>query len=319
VKNSLFHSAVEASQKSWFAYEPFTLLSTYKSFQKNFISLYAPYEYLVKRYRTATKNQVFPITTEYLDDNLEVTEENVALLRNAIELWRNATQTTDAIAPILFHYSWHCFNSFFAYTFFRWKRPHSKSHGIHVSNLSDDVGKIMIDISKKDGIFQRVVDTWSCLGGSLALSEYLPMFEGDEIGFQINQIPLFKETKCLELAQLLRFNPYEYEREYWKRFGRDKLVHNPSFSNSMGTPTKIMQSYLTLFVASSVARYRPVLWSSILAGETEEKALFALAYRNALLTYAEFGINSNSFIHRLSGFINDLMNGKFELKHLPLT
>jgi len=66
----------------------------------------------------------------------------------------------------------------------------------------------MIDISKKDGIFQRVVDTWSCLGGSLALSEYLPMFEGDEIGFQINQMPLFKETKCLELAQLLRFNPH---------------------------------------------------------------------------------------------------------------
>jgi hypothetical protein len=317
VKKSLFHSAVEASQKSWFAYEPFTLISTYKNFQRNFIKLYAPYEYLVKHYRTTTKNQVFPITTDYLDDNLEVSEENVALLRNAIELWRNATQTTDAIAPILFHYSWHCFNSFFAYTFFRWERQHSKSHGIHVSNLSDDVGKIMINISKKDGIFQRVVDTWSCLGCSLALSEYLPMFEGNKIEFQTNQMPLFKEIKCLELSQLLSFKPHEYEREYWKTFSRGKLVWNPSFSNSMGTPTKIMQSYLTLFVASSVARYRPVLWSSILAGETEEKANFALAYRNALLIYAEFGRNSNSFLNRLSGFINDLIKGKFELKQLP--
>ena len=72
-----------------------------------------------------------------------------------------------------------------------------------------------------------------------------------------------------------------------------------------------------MFVASSVARYRPVLWSSILAGETEEKAHFALAYRKALLMYAEFGINSNSFLHRLSRFIIDLINGKFELKHLP--
>ena len=313
----MFHSAVEASQKSWFAYEPFTLLSKYKSFQRNFIKLYAPYEYLVKSYRTTTKNQVFPITTDYLDSNLEVSEENVALLRNAIELWRNATQTTDAIAPILFHYSWHCFNSFFAYTFFRWEPPHSKSHGIYVSNLSDDVGKIMINISKKDGIFQRVVDTWSCLGGSLALSEYLPMFKGDKIEFQTNQMPLFKKIKCLELSQLLDFKPHEYEREYWKRFGREKLVQNHSFSNSMGTPTKIMQSYLTLFVASSVARYRPVLWSSILAGETEKKAHFALAYRNALLMYAEFGINSNSFLNRLGGLINDLITGKFELKHLP--
>lgn len=313
----MFHSTAEASQKSWFAYEPFTLLSTYKSFQRNFINLYAPYEYLVKSYRTTTKNQVFPLTTDYLDANLEVSEENVSLLRNAIELWRNATHTTDAIAPILLHYSWHCFNSFFAYTFFRWERRHSKSHGIHVSNLSNDVGKIMINISKKDGIFQRVVDTWSCLGCSLALSEYLPMFGGDEIGFKTNQKPLFEEIKSLELSQLINFNPHEYEREYWKTFGRRKLVHNPSFSNSMGTPTKIMQSYLTLFVASSVARYRPVLWASILAGETEEKAHFALAYRNSLLMYAEFEINSNSFLHRFGGFINDLITGKFELKHLP--
>ena len=131
-------------------------------------------------------------------------------------------------------------------------------------------------------------------------------------------MPVLKENKSIELAQLLRFDPYKYERNYWKRFGREELVHNRSFSNSMGTPTKIMQGYLTLFVASSVARYRPVLWRSILAGETAEKALFALAYRNALLTYAEFGINSNSFLHRLSGFMNDLMKGKFEIKHLTL-
>jgi hypothetical protein len=164
--------------------------------------------------------------------------------------------------------------------------------------VSDDVGKIVINISKKDGIFQRLVDTWSCLGCSLAFSEYLPMFEGEEIRFQTNQMPVLGETKCLELAQLLRFSPYEYEREYWKRFGRDHLVHNPSFSNSMGMPTKIMQSYLTLFVASSVARYRPDLWSSILNGETEEKSFFARAYRNALLTFAEFGIDSNSLLER---------------------
>ena len=313
----MFHSAVEASQKSWLVYEPLTLLSTYKSFQRKFISLYAPYENLVQHYRTTTKNQIFPITTEYINDNSEVPKENVTLLRKAIEHWRNATQATDSTAPILFHYSWHCFNSFFAYTFFRWKPQHSQSHGIRVSNLSDDVGKIVINISKKGGIFQRLVDTWSCLGCSLAFSEYLPMFKGDEIRFQANQMPFLKEISSLELSQLLKFNPYEYERAYWKRFGRESLVHNPSFSNSMGTPTKIMQSYLTLFVASSIARYRPALWSSILDGETEEKSLFAHAYINSLLTYTEFGINSNSLLNRLSGFMIDLTKGKLELKHLP--
>jgi len=307
---------MEAAQKSWFSYEPFTLLSAYRVFQRRFITFYSPYEYLLKDFRTATNHQIYPITAEYLDSNHEVAEENVALLKNAIELWRNAAQTTDAIAPMLFHYSWHCFNSFFAYTFFRWERQHSQSHGICVSNMSDDVGKIKITISKKDGIFQRIVDTWSCLGCSLAFSDYFPMFEGDVIGFRSNQMS-FQESNSFELVQLLNFNPYDYERRYWKEFGREKLVHNPSFSNSMGTPTRIVQSYLTLFVASSVARYRPILWSSILSGESEDKTAFALAYRDALLMYAQFGLNSQSFLHRFSLLINDLMGGKFELKHLP--
>jgi hypothetical protein len=65
-------------------------------------------------------------------------------------------------------FSWHCFNSFFAYTFFRWEQKHSQSHGVHVSNMTDDIEKIEITISKTDGVFQRTVDRWSCLGGNLA-------------------------------------------------------------------------------------------------------------------------------------------------------
>ena len=85
----------------------------------------------------------------------------------------------------------------------------------------------------------------------------------------------------------------------------------------MGTPTRIMQSYLILFVASSIARYRPILWASILSGDTKEKAAFALFYKEALLKYAEFGLNSASFLHLFGKLLDDLMQGKFELKHLP--
>lgn len=313
----MFHSVTEAAQKSWFSYEPFTLLSTYKTLQRKFITLYSPYESLLSRYRAATNNQIYPITIKYLDENSEVPEENVALLKNAIELWRNAAQTTEAIAPILFHYSWHCFNSFFVYTFFRWGQQHSQSHGVYVSNMSDDIEKIKITISRKDGVFQRTVDAWSCLGGALALSAFLPTFEGESIAFQPNQMPFFQKSNCCELSQLLSFKPYDYERLYWEKFGRKELVINPSFNYWMGTPTRIMQSYLTLFVASSIARYRPILWSSILSGETVEKASFALSYRDALLTYAQFGVNSASFLYLFSRLLNDLMQGKFEFKHLP--
>jgi hypothetical protein len=313
----LFHSVTEAAQKSWYSFEPFTLLSTYKTLQNKFITLYSPYESLLKSYREATNTQVYPISENYLDKNSEVPEENVALLKNAIELWRNAAQTTEAIAPILFHYSWHCFNSFFAYTFFRWGQKHSQSHGVYVANMTDDIEKIKITLSKTDGIFQRKMDTWSCLGANLAFSTVLPAFEGKEIVFRSNQMPVFQKSNCCVLGQLLNFDPYDHERLYWKEFGRKELVMNPSFNYWMGTPTRIMQSYLILFVASSIARYRPILWASILSGDTKEKAAFALSYRDALLKYAEFGLNSASFLHLFGKLLYDLMQGKFEFKHLP--
>jgi hypothetical protein len=65
----LFESAVEASQQSWSSYEPFTLLSIYKSFQENFIMAYAPCEYIIQNYRNVTKRDVYPITRKYLEEN----------------------------------------------------------------------------------------------------------------------------------------------------------------------------------------------------------------------------------------------------------
>jgi hypothetical protein len=150
-----------------------------------------------------------------------------------------------------------------------------------------------------------------------SISAVLPAFEGNEIAFHSNQMPFFQKTNCCELGQILSFDPYNHERLYWKEFGRKELVMNPSFNYWMGTPTRIMQSYLILFVASSIARYRPILWASILSGDTNDKAAFALSYRDALLKYAQFGLNSRSFLHLFGKLLNGLMQNKFELKHLP--
>ena len=81
--------------------------------------MYTPFHKSVEIYSEKVKREVFPITEEYLKKNPEVSKQNVALLKNAMELWREATHTTDAVAPIRYHYSWHCFNSFFIYTFFQ--------------------------------------------------------------------------------------------------------------------------------------------------------------------------------------------------------
>ncbi len=313
----MFHSAVEASQKSWFFYEPFTLISAYRDFQEKFVSTQSKYGKMVGRYATITNRKIFGITKSYLRTHTEVAEENIALLKNAIALWRTAGQTNDAIAPILFHYSWHCFNSFFAYTFLRWDPQHSNSHGIYVSNFSDDVGKIKITI-KKDGLFQRLVDTWTCLGTSSAFSEFIPFRKSKSINFQPNQMYFLKQSNCIELDKLLKFNPTnDYERYYWKTYGRKNLLQNTSFRNSMNGPTRILRSYLMLFVASSIARYRPILWSSVLSGSDTHKSALSLEYRNSLLAYAQFGVNSVSFLQELSRFMTDLQNDRFEIGELP--
>ena len=66
------------------------------------------------------------------------------------------------------------------------------------------------------------------------------------------------------------------------------------FNNLKGA-TRVVRDYLILFVASSIARSRPNLWSSTLRGETNDKVVFTLATRNALLGYTRFDINNSSY------------------------
>ena len=312
----MLSSIVEDSQKSWFSYEPFTLRALYDYFQNQFITAYSNLEYIVDCYRNTTGREIYPLSKEYLYYHPEVAEQNIALLKNAIELWKAATKTTDAIAPILYHYSWHCFNSFFAYSFFRWEPEHSKSHGIYISKWNDDVSEIQIGILN-DGLFKRVLDAWTCLGASLAFSAYLPKIEGDKISFQKNELFFLQDSNVFKISRLLSFNSTEdFERNYWRTYGREKLLRNSSFTTWGNGPTRILKDYLVLFVASSIARYRPILWSSTLLGETKNQADFTLATRAALLGYTQFGLNSTSFLHQLHLLINDLMKGKFELKGL---
>jgi len=92
---------------------------------------------------------------------------------------------------------------------------------------------------------------------------------------------------------------------------------NPSIRFWGGLPSEIVQSYLTIFAASSLARYRPSLWHSVLIGEKPEQTRCAEKIRDALLKYARYGINSNSFLHIVSCLLKDIINGRFELTHLP--
>ena len=142
----MFQSTVEEAKKAWFFYEPLTLLHSYKELLKQIIDVYTPYKYIVERYSKKVNRTIYPITEQYLKEKPEVAEQNIMLLKNAMELWRTASQTSDAVAPILYHYSWHCFNSFFTYTFFRWDPQHAGSHGISIPSetLTESIKEIKI-------------------------------------------------------------------------------------------------------------------------------------------------------------------------------
>jgi len=193
---------------------------------------------------------------------------------------------------MLYHYSWHCFNSFFSYSFFKWSPVHSNSHGIRISKWSDNIDEIEIQFYIHRGLFKRFIDTWTLLGKITAFSPYFATFDDDEIIFTKNDYCLINDSHRLTVKQLLSFDSTKFEQLIRSELPNNKIIRtrleDPTrLRDQISIPTNFIKYYLILFISSSLARYRPVLWSAILAGETEEQSKFALEYRNAVSQYAD--------------------------------
>jgi len=316
----MFRSSIEDASKAWFFFEPLTLLYPYKILQKQVVEAYAPYVNIVDRYSKTAKRAIGAVTDKYCKEHPKVTEQNVALLKNAMELWRTAARTSDAVAPILYHYSWHCFNSFFIYTLFKWEPQHSKGHGVQPV-LSDNLENVKIRILKT-GLFRRLIDTWTLLGVPLAFSPVLPMFQNGKLNFVRNDVYLLKRSNEVSLKQLLAFNPEDFENTLYSRDLKDELLHCTFLINNISLPNMTLKSYLMLFVTSSLARYRPVLWHSILTGKTEAYSDFALHSTNALLDYTVGShIPGPGLLPQIVHLFGDIRDGRFKFlnregKHL---
>lgn len=305
----MFRSGIEAATRAWLLYEPLTLLHSYEALQKSVIGAYAPYRDIVEHYSKTSGRNVRPITYEYLEENPEVAEQNVALLKNAMELWRAASQTSTAVAPMLYHYSWHCFNSFFIYTFFRWEPQHSRSHGIQAPP-EDNIEDIKIRfLNRKDGLFQRLIDTWTLLGVHLAFSPFLPVCQKDKIKFVPNNRSLLNRSNKISLKQLLAFDSASFKREL-DSDRREELLTCHFLVDSIEEPTEVIKGYLIVFVASNLARYRPILWNSVLVGKTREQSNLALRWRKALFDYTT-GRDINGLLFQISTLLTSIRNEKF--------
>jgi hypothetical protein len=258
------------------------------------------------------QRKVYPITKDYIERNPEIVDQNVTLLKNAMELWRTATQASDTVAPMLYHYSWHCFNSFFIYTFFRWEPEHSTSHGLYISKWSVNIQDIEISFSReKDnitrGILQRLIDTWTLLGASLIFSPYLPIWKNEEISFIPND---YIQLRSFSVEQLLSLSTSDFEKELYSKM-RSKLINCPFLINSIDLPSDSLINYLIIFIASSLSRYRPALWNSIILGKNRDQSIFALRYRKALAEYTVGASPTTGLLYQVNRLIRDIIDGKF--------
>jgi hypothetical protein len=311
----MFRSAIGEMEKAWLDFEPLTLLSFYESLLEQIIEVYTPYRYVVERYSKIVQRKVYPITKDYIERNPEIVDQNVTLLKNAMELWRTATRASDAVAPMLYHYSWHCFNSFFIYTFFRWEPEHSASHGLHISKWSTNIQDIEISFLKEKvnitrGILQRLVDTWTLLGVSLIFSPYLPIWKNEEIDFIPNNYIKFNS---LSVKQLLSLSTLDFEKELYSSM-RGKLINCPFLINSISLPSDSLINYLIVFIASSLSRYRPALWNAVILGKNQDQSIFALRFRKALAEYTVGALPTTGLLYQVNRLIRNIMDGKFTFK-----
>jgi len=294
----MFRSNLEKSYQYWLIYEFYSLLYNYKNLQKDIISAYSTDIEIIELYKKITNRSVHPITLDYLEKN-RIYEHNVSLIKNAIEMWRKAIETSDSIAPILFHYSIHCFMSFFNYTFFSWRLPHAKGHGITIS-LTDEIEEIKI-IFQRNGIFQRLIDSWSLLGVPMLFSSVIPNINDINVPFLIDNetpfkrndmYPLFKKNK-LSFLQFLQLDIKKFSNNL-RSESREGAINALHSSYSIVDANYGVLSYLILFIASCIARYRPILWQSLLQGNDKFSALFIELYNDSLKNYVIGGGKSRT-------------------------
>jgi len=301
-------SPLKQSDEAWIPWESLTLVYPYTILLGKIANSLVPYAGAVRRYSAVAERSIQPIEGNL--EQPEILKQNVALLKNAIEFWRTANRVSDSIAPILVHYSWHCFNSFFIYSMFRWKPYHTKSHGI-ITILGDELSDVKIRISR-NGLFDRLMDTWTLMGVPLAFSRFWPIQKNGKIEFMPNNKYLPDQNNQITLEQLLEFDSWQFQKAVDSK-GKNYLIRGPYLPVPVALFNRFVQAYLIIFAASNIARYRPVLWQSILIGGTAEESEFALRSSKAAFDLILGPHDDDAFVPQVARIFDSMEKGTFVL------
>ena len=243
------------------------------------------YSSLVSRYaEKKDTDPPRPLSKKYLAKNrIWLSRQNVRFIENARETYEAGLRASSHIKPILYHYSWHSFLAFLMYTFMRFD-GRARGHGITVTKMERNEINLDFHPFRKKGFFQRVLDTLTILGYPLAFARWIPILkEKDTLVFMENTISPFADIKRINLKDILTFNQHDYIREFMAKFeSKHPRTHELANMN------ECVRSFITLFTASTITRYKPQVWSEILEGEREYESMSLTQVRDSYENYVYF-------------------------------
>jgi hypothetical protein len=293
----MLRSSLENQLKPWSELEHFTLEYNYLSTINDNIDFYhKDYSKLVNNYREKTNRSVFPLSQEYIAINSDLINNNLSLLRNAIEIGRTLTMVGNNISPILLHYSFHCLMSFLNYSLFYWCPKHAKGHGLFTYIPPDNIpSRITLNITRKrPGVFLRFIDVFTLLGCPTVFSQYIPIAEKNKVEFIENRGLIPKVHGQIQLKDILNF-----EHRKWKDELKLSDKENIESLFSDKSSNNFLISYSLIFIVSNIARYRPALWNQILLGKNEFDTKIIEKYKLAIRYYASFIKNVDNILTRI--------------------
>lgn len=205
-------------------------------------------------------------------------------MENAKEIYEAGLKASNHVKPIMYHYSWHSFFAFLMYTFVRFDAL-SRGHGISVPKMESDEIILKFRPFEKRGFFQRILDVLTILGYPITIAQWILILEKNgDIRFVENISP-FAGIKRVNIRDLLTFKIDGYSIALREKFGDELFKHNLVDIENMNS---CILSFVTLFAASTICRYRPSIWTKILEGEGKYESSVLTQTRLAYRFYDYF-------------------------------
>lgn len=173
---------------------------------------------------------------------------NVIFLKQAQNFGKLAKDSLPEVKPLLLYYAENQLFAFFINSIFHFDGS-SKGHGLSMNG--DSYENIGIEF-QKSGFFQRIVNSYTILGAPWVFSPFRKTssggFESSDNEFSINNQPVLSLKRLIELKNHVKPDPYGYVFD--------------------------QTDFLFLFLASSLARYKPDIWHSIVNGENRDEIAY---------------------------------------------